>query len=174
MNHALTRTKHFVGGWTQRASRKVRCAMQRHPASAIARCWRLVLVLVATLNASGSVHAAVDATSTGESTLRWPLGTTHRELRGGFGESRTNRFHAGLDLSTGGHVGAEVLAPAAGTVERVRSSGVGYGRSIYLRTADGRMIVFGHLDAYAPELAAYVDSVQRATGDYEQDLWPAF
>jgi hypothetical protein len=132
----------------------------------------LVLVLVAAPIASGSVHAAVDATSTGESTLRWPLGTQHRELRGGFGESRTNRFHAGLDLSTGGHVGAEVLAPAAGMVERVRSSGVGYGRSIYLRTADGRMIVFGHLDAYAPELAAYVDSVQRATGDYEQDLWP--
>src|SRR5262249_48482843 len=30
----------------------------------------------------------------------------------------------------------------------------------------------GHLDAFVPELAAYVDSVQRATGDYEQDLWP--
>jgi len=106
------------------------------------------------------------------SPLRWPLATSHRELRGGFGESRTNRFHAGLDLSTGGHVGAEVLAPAAGVVERVRASGVGYGRSLYLRTEDGRLLVFGHLDAFAPELAAYVDSVQRATGDYEQDLWP--
>jgi hypothetical protein len=120
---------------------------------------------------SSTSGAASSATS---SALRWPLASTHRALRGGFGESRTNRFHAGLDLSTGGHVGEEVLAPAAGVVERVRASGVGYGRSVYLRTDDGRLIVFGHLDAFAPELAAYVDSVQRATGDYEQDLWPPF
>ena len=106
------------------------------------------------------------------SPLRWPLAGSQHALRGGFGESRTNRFHAGLDLSTGGKVGVEVLAPAAGAVERVRASGVGYGRSLYLRTDDGRLLVFGHLDALAPALAAYVDSVQRATGDYEQDLWP--
>jgi len=172
MNDALTVTKHFVGGSPQRASRHAGCAMQRRRSGAIATCWRLVLMLVVTPIASGSVYAAVDATSTEAGALRWPLGTPHRELRGGFGESRTNRFHAGLDLSTGGHVGAEVLAPAAGTVERVRASGVGYGRSVYLRTNDGRLLVFGHLDAFSPELAAYVDSVQRSTGDYEQDLWP--
>jgi len=176
MTDVLTVTKHIVGGRPHRASRHAGCAMQRHLASAIARCWRLVPVLVGTLIASGPVHAAADAT-TGDASgnagvLRWPLASTHRELRGGFGESRTNRFHAGLDLSTGGHVGAEVLAPAAGSLERVRASGVGYGRSLYLRTADGRLLVFGHLDAFAPEVAAYVDSVQRATGDYEQDLWP--
>src|SRR5262249_56679856 len=98
--------------------------------------------------------------------LRWPLADAHHELTGGFGESRTNRFHAGLDLSTGGHVGAEVLAPAAVTLERVRTSGVGYGRSLYLRTDDGRLVLFGHLDAFAPAVAAWVDSVQRSAGQY--------
>src|SRR6516164_979446 len=127
MNDALTVTKQFVGACAHRAARHAGCAMQRHRASAIATCWRLVLAVVAALFTSGSVHAAVDATTT--SPLRWPLAGERRELRGGFGESRTNRFHAGLDLSTGGHVGAAVLAPAAGMVERVRASGVGYGRS---------------------------------------------
>ncbi|MBI5169601.1 MAG: M23 family metallopeptidase [Candidatus Eisenbacteria bacterium] len=93
-------------------------------------------------------------------------------LTGGFGELRSNHFHAGLDLSTGGRVGAPVRAPLACTVERVRASGVGYGRSLYVRAADGRLFVFGHLDAFAPALAAYVDSVQRAVAQYEQDLWP--
>jgi hypothetical protein len=132
--------------------------------------------LVGTLIAGGTAFAASDAdggaTGAAMGALRWPLASSQRALRGGFGESRTNRFHAGLDLSTGGKVGAEVLAPAAGAVERVRASGVGYGRSLYLRTDDGRLLVFGHLDAFAPALAAYIDSVQRATGDYEQDLWP--
>ncbi|MFN8589770.1 MAG: M23 family metallopeptidase, partial [Candidatus Eisenbacteria bacterium] len=93
-------------------------------------------------------------------------------LTGGYGETRSNHFHAGLDLSTGGVVGAAVRAPLAGSVERVRTSGIGYGRSLYLRARDGRLVVFGHLDAFAPPLAAWVDSVQVATGRYEQDLWP--
>ena len=76
-------------------------------------------------------------------------------------------------MSTGGKTGAPVLAPGAGVIERVRTSGVGYGRSLYLRVNGDRLIVFGHLDAFAPEIAAYVDSVQRSTGEYEQDLWPA-
>ena len=104
--------------------------------------------------------------------MRWPLAIEPRALRGGFGEPRASHFHAGLDLSTRQAVGADVLAPAECVVERVRASGAGYGRSLYLRTNDGRLVVFGHLDAFAPELAAYVDSVQVATGDYEVDLWP--
>jgi hypothetical protein len=92
-------------------------------------------------------------------------------LNGGFGEFRANHFHAGVDLGTGHVVGKAVAAPLAGWIERARASGVGYGRSIYLHADDGRLLVFGHLDAYAGALGAYVDSVQTATGQYEQDLW---
>ncbi|HEV2106168.1 MAG TPA: M23 family metallopeptidase, partial [Candidatus Eisenbacteria bacterium] len=94
-------------------------------------------------------------------------------LTSGYGDVRGNHFHAGVDLSTRSRVGAEVLAPAAGWVERVHTSGAGYGRVVYLRLEDGRLLVFGHLDAFAPALAAYVDSAQRADGQYDQDLWPA-
>jgi hypothetical protein len=101
----------------------------------------------------------------------WPLDRPVKVLTGGFGEPRAAHFHAGLDLSTGRVVGTPALAPAAVWVERVRVSGSGYGRALYMRTAAGETFLFGHLDAYAPRIAAYVDSVQVATGQYEQDLW---
>src|SRR5687767_4131159 len=53
-------------------------------------------------------------------------------FNGGFGDYRIGHFHAGFDLGTGRKVGRPVLAPDAGWIERVRSSGVGYGRSTYL------------------------------------------
>lgn len=94
-------------------------------------------------------------------------------FNGGFGEYRIGHFHAGFDLGTGRKVGRPVLAPEAGRIERVRCSGVGYGRSIYLRTPDGRTLQLGHLDAFAGPLAEYVRQAQDSTGQYEQDLYPA-
>jgi len=95
------------------------------------------------------------------------------DLHGGFGDYRSNHFHAGLDMGTGGRVGRPVHAPLAGWIERVRSSGVGYGRSLYLHADDGRLLVFGHLDAFAEPLAAFMAQAQDSSGQYEQDLWPA-
>jgi murein DD-endopeptidase MepM/ murein hydrolase activator NlpD len=91
---------------------------------------------------------------------------------GAFGEYRPGRFHAGLDLSTGEVTGKPVYAPLDGFIERVRTSGVGYGRSIYLHAADGRLILLGHLDAFDEPLASYVSAAQDTSGQYEQDLWP--
>ncbi|HYR68385.1 MAG TPA: M23 family metallopeptidase [Candidatus Dormibacteraeota bacterium] len=94
-------------------------------------------------------------------------------FNGGFGDYRIGHFHAGFDLGTGRKVGRPVFAPDRGWIERVRSSGIGYGRSIYLRTSDGRTLQLGHLDAFAGALAGYVQHVQDSTGQYEQDLWPS-
>src|ERR1041385_4166907 len=178
MTRTRTSSKQIVVRTTQFVSRPFACAMQRERLRAVACCGR---VFVSTLSSrylwrslatgfllAAPLHAHADPFG---STLRWPLATPPGQLRGGFGEPRAGHFHAGLDLSTGGKVGAEVLAPAAGEIERVRTSGVGYGRCLYLRTAD-RLLVFGHLDSFAPAIAAYADSAQRATGSYEQDLSP--
>jgi len=94
-------------------------------------------------------------------------------LTSGFGEYRAGgRFHAGLDYTTGERTGRPVRAVADGWVERVRSSGVGYGLSLYQRLPDGRTAVYAHLDRFAPALAAYVAARQDSSGQYEQDLWP--
>ena len=92
-------------------------------------------------------------------------------FKAGFGDYRGGHFHAGLDLGTERRVGRPVLAPESGWIERVRSSGVGYGRSLYLHTPDARILVFGHLDAFAGRLAAHVQNAQDSSRQYEQDLW---
>lgn len=89
-----------------------------------------------------------------------------------FGEYRRGHFHGGLDLSTQQIVGLPVRALDAGEVVRVRASGVGYGRGLYLRLADGRTAVYGHLDGFAPDLARWIADLQDSTGQYEQDLAP--
>jgi hypothetical protein len=66
-----------------------------------------------------------------------------------------------------------VRAVLDGWVERVRASGVGYGRAVYLRLADGRTAVYGHLSRFAPKLDAWVAARQDSAGVYEQDLMPA-
>jgi hypothetical protein len=93
-------------------------------------------------------------------------------LSGGFGEYRPGHFHAGLDFATGGRVGLPVYASLPGSVVRVRASGIGYGRSVYLQADDGRLLVYGHLDAFDEPLASYVAAAQDSAGQYEQDLWP--
>jgi hypothetical protein len=93
-------------------------------------------------------------------------------VTGGFGEYRVGHFHAAFDFGTGGVVGKPVFAPLSGHIERIRASGVGYGRSLYLRTRDGRLLQFGHLDAYAEPMASWMRAKQDSIGQYEQDLWP--
>ena len=101
-----------------------------------------------------------------------PLASTGG-LTSGFGEFRSGHFHAGLDYSTDQVEGKEVRAVRSGWVERVRASGVGYGRAVYLRLDDGRTAVYGHLSRFAPKLDAWVAARQESAGVYEQDLMPA-
>ena len=82
-------------------------------------------------------------------------------------------FHAGLDFSTGEAVGSPVYAALPGCVVRVRASGTGYGRAVYVQADDGRLLVYAHLDAFDGPLADWVAAVQDSSGEYEQDLWPA-
>jgi murein DD-endopeptidase MepM/ murein hydrolase activator NlpD len=142
-----------------------------HRANRIALC-TLATALAALAPALGISGAAPDlprpiAPPFQHAPLDGPLIPT-----GAFGEFRPGRFHAGLDLSTGEVTGRPVYAPEDGWIERVRASGVGYGRSIYLHARDGRLILLGHLDAFDEPLASYVSAVQDSSGQYEQDLWP--
>ena len=95
------------------------------------------------------------------------------QLSGSFGEYRSGHFHAGLDFATEERVGLPVYASLPGSVMRVRASGAGYGRAVYLQADDGRLLVYGHLDAFDEPLASYIAAAQDSAGDYEQDLWPA-
>lgn len=62
----------------------------------------------------------------------WPL-PYGNDLTSIFGSARNRRYHAGIDVRTGGVDGKEVLAPADGYLMRVRTSYFGYGKALYLR-----------------------------------------
>lgn len=100
---------------------------------------------------------------------QWPLNGSI-DLSSGFGDYRENRFHAGIDLRTGGRIGMRVIAPVDGYVSRIKTSYFGYGRGLYFTGVDGYTYVFGHLSLYAPEIESMVHSAQIKAERYYLDI----
>ncbi|MEW6751516.1 MAG: M23 family metallopeptidase [Candidatus Latescibacterota bacterium] len=103
--------------------------------------------------------------------LLWPLQIAPA-LSSTFGETRAAGFHTGVDVKTWGRTGYPVRAAGDGWVSRLRTSPWGYGRAVYLQLAEGRTVVYGHLEGFAPGLARTVEAAQRRQGSYTVDLWP--
>lgn len=93
-------------------------------------------------------------------------------MSGTFGELRHNHFHAGVDFKTQGREGLPILAAAEGYVSRVKVSPTGYGLAIYIDHPNGYTTVYGHLRAFYPELAAYVEEIQYTMESYAIDVYP--
>ena len=110
------------------------------------------------------------ASRAAESALFWPL-RLEPALSSTFGESRGGAFHAGMDVKTWGKTGYEVQALADGYVWRVRTSPWGYGRAIYLKLSDGRIVVYGHLQRFVEQIATRVQQAQMQRGHYSVDLY---
>jgi hypothetical protein len=91
-------------------------------------------------------------------------------LSGNFGEVRSNHFHSGLDLKTGGVEGKPVYAIADGHVVRVNVSPTGYGKAMYVEHADGNTSVYAHLRAFKGELGAHVKQQQYAKEQFAVEL----
>lgn len=76
-----------------------------------------------------------------------PLGRS-AYLTSSFGESRGERYHAGVDFSTNKEEGWAVIAPADGVVEFAARQPFGYGRHIKFKARDKHIWVFAHLSDY--------------------------
>ena len=114
---------------------------------------------------------AVRATSTtAETTLKWPL-TLKPVLSSTFGETRSSAFHAGIDLKTWGKKGYPVHAVGQGYAMRLRTSPWGYGRALYQKLGDGRIVVYAHLESFAEPMASRVRAAQLEAGRFSIDLW---
>ncbi len=95
----------------------------------------------------------------------WPL-KGQVDISDGFGDYRDGRFHAGLDLRTGGRIGVQVYSPANGSVYRLKTSYLGYGKGLYIKGEDNAIYVLAHLSAYAPKVDQIVKSVQYSAKRY--------
>ncbi len=102
-------------------------------------------------------------------TLTAPLkGELH--LSGSFGEVRTNSFHAGIDFRTGGKVGKRVYASESGYVSRIKVSGTGFGKALYINHPNGTTTVYAHLNGFAQQIAAYVKEYQYKKEQFEVNI----
>lgn len=89
---------------------------------------------------------------------------------GGFGELRTNHFHAGLDFRTGGQIGMPILAVQDGYIARINVSSTGYGNAIYMNHPDGTTSVYGHLSRFHPKIASVIKDEQYQKERFEIEL----
>ena len=88
-----------------------------------------------------------------------------------FGELRSNAFHAGIDIKTGGEIGKKVYAVADGYVSRIGVSPWGYGNVVYITHNDGYMSVYAHLDSFNEKIGKYVRNRQLASKSFKQNLF---
>ena len=94
-------------------------------------------------------------------------------LSGTFAELRGNHFHGGIDIKTQGRSGLKINAVADGYVSRVAVSPYGYGNALYLRHPEGYTTVYGHLNAFYPELEKWVEDQLRDRSKNDGNLYPA-
>ena len=93
-------------------------------------------------------------------------------LSGNLGELRGDHFHMGLDIKTNGKIGAPVYATSNGYIERIRVSGTGYGKVIYLKHQDGKKSVYAHLNKFNNTLENYVLNYQYRNKKFIVNLYP--
>jgi len=91
-----------------------------------------------------------------------PVAVRPLTLSGSMGEFRATHFHTGYDFRVGGISGAPVYAVADGYVSRITVSAGGYGNALQVTHPNGTVSLYGHLESFAPYMAAYVEEEQYA------------
>jgi len=92
-------------------------------------------------------------------------------LSGNFGEIRSDHFHSGIDIKTQGTTGHHVSSVEKGYISRIKVQANGYGKSIYISHPNGYTSVYGHLDRYREDIAAYVERMQYKKQSHTVDLY---
>ncbi|MDN3586801.1 M23 family metallopeptidase [Pedobacter aquatilis] len=105
--------------------------------------------------------------------FRQPLDITPPALAGSFGEIRGNHFHSGIDFRTNQREGYPVYAVADGYVSRLRVQNSGFGQALYITHPNGFTSVYGHVQRFAPKIAAIVKNLEYEKKSFEIDEFPS-
>lgn len=106
----------------------------------------------------------------GDADYRWPM-KLKPELTSRFCDYRTGHFHAGVDIRTKGKTGYRVYAVDDGYIYRVIASYKGYGKGLYLKLKDGRIVVYGHLSKFEDRLNEEIRKLQMSSKRYDHNLF---
>ena len=90
----------------------------------------------------------------------WPTNTS-KSITTLFGEKRSRRFHAGIDVRTYGNIGNKIYAIESGYISRIKISPDGYGKALYLTLDDGNIILYAHLDKYNSEIELIINKIRE-------------
>ena len=94
------------------------------------------------------------------------------DISGTFCEIRSNHFHAGIDIRTGGVEGKPVYAVGDGYVSRIQISAYGYGKALYINHPNGFTSVYAHLQIFNKNLHEYLRQKQYELKSWEIDIIP--
>lgn len=100
----------------------------------------------------------------GERKYVWPL-AIHNGVSSTFQEFRSSHFHAGIDVRTLQRTGFPVLAVSDGVIESLSVSNRNFGRCLYLRHADGRCSIYGHLEKFRSDIEAQAAKLKLSRGE---------
>ena len=89
----------------------------------------------------------------------WPTNSS-KTITTLFGEKRTERFHAGIDVRTYGRIGDELFAIEDGYISRIKVTSSGYGKAIYIKLNDGNTALYAHLDVFNEEIESVFKNLQ--------------
>jgi len=128
---------------------------------------QLPALFTALVSAIGSLHAQTPVLSGYYVT---PVRVEPLSLSGSTGEFRAAHFHTGLDFRVGGVSGAPVYAAAEGYISRITVSVGGYGNCLLVSHPNGTISLYGHLDAFSPKVAAYVEQEQYRRESFQVSL----
>ncbi|MBQ7297264.1 MAG: M23 family metallopeptidase [Alistipes sp.] len=107
------------------------------------------------------------------STYIYPIEGVAGLYSANFGEMRPGHFHAGIDIKTDGVEGKRLVAAADGYISRIVVQAGGYGRALYLTTADGTTIVYAHMQRFRDDIDEHVRRERYRRTSNSVDLWPA-
>ncbi len=95
----------------------------------------------------------------------WPT-STGKELTSNFGEFRDLHFHMGVDIRTHSTIDHPLYAIQDGYIFRIATNFSGYGKVLYLKTSDGKIAVYGHLNRFNDNLEELVHNLQNKNNSY--------
>ncbi len=95
----------------------------------------------------------------------WPT-NTGKQLTSNFGEFRDKHFHMGLDIRTRSSIGHPLYAVNDGYIQRIATNFNGYGKALYLKTNDDKIVVYGHLSLYTKDLENRLFDLQNENQSY--------
>ncbi|MBN1413829.1 MAG: M23 family metallopeptidase [Bacteroidales bacterium] len=92
-------------------------------------------------------------------------------LTSNYGEIRVTHFHSGIDILS--ESGNRVYSIDEGYISRIGITLNGYGKALYITHPNGYTSVYGHLNAFMPEIEKYVTDQQYHKRKYVVNLYPA-